>query len=64
MGTGDFSSYEIFGCGDPRDGTAAIYPTVSECQRALDALTLQRIPYNPNYVKGLYSDYMCSDDDF
>jgi hypothetical protein len=37
---------------------------ISECQRALDALTLQPIPYDPNYVEGLYSNYTRSDDDF
>jgi hypothetical protein len=41
-----------------------IYSTISECQRALDTLTLQPTPYDPNYIKGLYSDYTCSDDDF
>jgi hypothetical protein len=64
VGVGDLSSHEISGCGDPRGGTTAIYPTISECQRALDALTLQPIPYGPNYVKGLYSDYTRSKDDF
>jgi hypothetical protein len=64
VGAGDFSSHEILGCGDPCGGTVAVYPTISECQRALDALTLQPTPYNPNYVKGLYSEYTCSDDDF
>jgi hypothetical protein len=64
VGSRDFSSHEIFGCEDPRGGTAAIYLTVSECQRALDALILQPTPYDPNYVEGLYSDYTCSDDDF
>jgi hypothetical protein len=56
VGTEDFSSHEIFGCEDPRGGTAVIYPTIFECQRALDALTLQPTPYNPNYVEWLYSD--------
>jgi hypothetical protein len=64
VGVGDLSSDEISRCGDPRGGTAAIYPTISECQRALDALTLQPIPYDPNYVEGLYSDYARSEDDF
>jgi hypothetical protein len=41
-----------------------IYPTISECERALDALTLQPAPYDPDYVEGLYSEYTCSDDDF
>jgi hypothetical protein len=63
VGTEDFSSYEIAGCEDPRGGTAAIYPTISECERALNALTLRPTPYNPDYVEGLYSDYTCSDDD-
>jgi hypothetical protein len=63
VGTGDFSSHEIAGCKDPRGGTAAIYPTISECERALNALTLRPTPYDPNYVEGLYLDYTCSDDD-
>jgi hypothetical protein len=46
----------------PSGGTAAIYPTISECERALNALTLQPTPYDPDYVEGLYSDYTCSDD--
>jgi hypothetical protein len=44
-------------------GNAAIYPTISECERALNALMLQPTPYDPDYVEGLCSDYMCSDDD-
>jgi hypothetical protein len=36
---------------------------ISECDRALNALTLRTAPYDPDYVKGLYSDYTCSDDD-
>jgi hypothetical protein len=63
VGAGDFSSHEIAGCEDPRGGTAAIYPTISECDRALNALTLRTALYDPDYVKGLYSDYTCSDDD-
>jgi hypothetical protein len=63
MGAGDFSSHEIAGCEDPRGGTAAVYPTISECKRALNALTLRTAPYDPDYVEGLYSDYTCSDDD-
>jgi hypothetical protein len=63
VGTGDFSSHEIAGCEDPWGGTAAIYPTISECERALNALTLCTAPYDPDYVEGLYSDYTCSDDD-
>jgi hypothetical protein len=63
VGAGDFSSHEIAGCEDPREGTAAVYPTISECDRALNALTLCTAPYDPNYVEGLYSDYTCSDDD-
>jgi hypothetical protein len=63
VGAGDFSSHEIAGCEDPRGGTAAVYPTISECDRALNALTLCTAPYDPDYVEGLYSDYTCSDDD-
>jgi hypothetical protein len=63
VGAGDFSSHEIAGCEDPRGGTAAVYPTISECERALNALTLRTTPYDPDYVEGLYSDYTCSDDD-
>jgi hypothetical protein len=63
VGTEDFSSYEIAGCEDPRGGTAAIYPTISKCEWALNALTLRPTPYDPDYVEGLYSDYTCSDDD-
>jgi hypothetical protein len=64
LGTRDFSSHEIFGCEDPCRGTVAIYPTISECKQALDALMLQLAPYDPDYVEGLYSEYTCSDDDF
>jgi hypothetical protein len=63
VGAGDFSSHEITGCEDPRGGTAAVYPAISECERALNALTLRTAPYDPDYVEGLYSDYTCSDDD-
>jgi hypothetical protein len=63
VGAGDFSAHKIAGCKDPRGGTAAIYPTISECERALNAHTLQPTPYDPDYVEGLYSDYTCSDDD-
>jgi hypothetical protein len=63
VGAGDFSSHEIAGCEDPRGGTAAVYPTISECERALNALTLCTASYDPDYVEGLYSDYTCSDDD-
>jgi hypothetical protein len=63
VGAGDFSSHEIAGCEDPRGGTAAIYPTISKCERDLNALTLRPMPYDPDYVKGLYSVYTCSDDD-
>jgi hypothetical protein len=63
VGAGDFSSHEIAGCEDPPGGTAAVYPTISECDRALNALTLRTAPYDPDYVEGLYSDYTCSDDD-
>jgi hypothetical protein len=44
VGARDFSSHEIAGCEDPRGGTAAIYPTISECDRALNALTLCTAP--------------------
>jgi hypothetical protein len=63
VGAGDFSAHEIADCEDPRGGIAAIYPMISECERALNALTLHPTPYDPNYVEGLYSDYTCSDDD-
>jgi hypothetical protein len=63
VGAEDFSSHEIAGCEDPWGGTAAVYPTISECERALNALTLRTAPYDPDYIKGLYSDYPCSDDD-
>jgi hypothetical protein len=63
VGAGDFSSHEIAGCEDPRRGIAAIYLTISECERALNALTLRPASYDPDYVKGLYLDYTCSDDD-
>jgi hypothetical protein len=63
VGAGDFSSYEIAGCEDPRGGTAAIYPTKSKCEQALNALMLRPTPYEPDYVEGLYSDYTFSDDD-
>jgi hypothetical protein len=62
VGARDFSSHEIAGCEDPRGGTAAIYPTISKCERALNALTLRRAPYDPDYIEGLHSDYTCSDD--
>jgi hypothetical protein len=32
VGVRDFSSHEIAGYEDPRGGTAAIYPTISECE--------------------------------
>jgi hypothetical protein len=63
VGTGDFFAHEIAGCEDPRRGTVAIYPTISECERALNALALHPTPYDPDYVEGLYSYYTCSDDD-
>jgi hypothetical protein len=63
VGAGDFLSHEIASCEDPRGGTTAVYPTISECEWALNALTLRTTPYDPNYVEGLYSDYTCSDDD-
>jgi hypothetical protein len=62
VGTGDFSSHEIAGGEDARGGTAAIYPMISKCERALNALTLRTASYDPDYVEGLYSDYTCSDD--
>jgi hypothetical protein len=36
---------------------------ISECERALDALTLQPTPYDPDYVEVLYSDYTCLNGD-
>jgi hypothetical protein len=63
VGAGDFLSHEIAGCEDPRGGTAAVYLTISECEQALNALMLRTAPYDLDYVEGLYSDYMCSDDD-
>jgi hypothetical protein len=63
VGAADFSAHEIAGCEDPRGGTATIYPMISECERALNALMLHPTPYDPDYVEGLYSDYTCSDDD-
>jgi hypothetical protein len=63
VGAGDFSSHEIAGCEDPRGGTAVVYPTISECERALNALMLRTTPYDPDYIEGLYSDYTCSDND-
>jgi hypothetical protein len=63
VGARDFSPHEIASCEDPRGGTAAIYPMISECEWALNALTLRTAPYDPDYVEGLYSDYTCSDDD-
>jgi hypothetical protein len=63
VGAEDFSSHEIAGCEDPRGGIADVYPTISKCERALNALTLRPTPYDPDYVEGLYSDYTCSDDD-
>jgi hypothetical protein len=63
VGAGDFSSHEIVGCEDPRGALLPIYPTISECERALNALTLHPTPYDPDYIEGLYSDYTCSDDD-
>jgi hypothetical protein len=63
VGARDFSSHEIAGCEDPWGGIAAVYPTISECEWALNALTLRPRPYDPHYVEGFYSDYTCSDDD-
>jgi hypothetical protein len=62
VGAGDFSSHEIAGCEDPRGGIAAVYPTISKCEWALNTLTLHPTPYDLDYVEGLYSDYTCSDD--
>jgi hypothetical protein len=62
VGTGDFFAHEIAGCEDPRGGTVAIYPMISECERALNALTLHPTPCDPDYAEGLYSYYTCSDD--
>jgi hypothetical protein len=64
MGDRDFSLHEIAGSEDPCGGTTAVYPTISECERALNALMLQPMPYDPDYVEGLYSDYTCTNDDF
>jgi hypothetical protein len=61
--TRDFSSHGISGCVDPQGGTAAVYPMISECERALNALTLRTTSYDLDYVEGLYLDYTCSDDD-
>jgi hypothetical protein len=55
VGARDFSSHEITDCEEPRGGIAAVYPTMSECERALNALTLRPTPYDPDYVEGLYS---------
>jgi hypothetical protein len=63
VGIRDFSTHEIVGYEDPCGGTTVIYPMISECEWALNALMLQPTPYNPDYVEGLYSDYTCSDDD-
>jgi hypothetical protein len=63
VGAGDFLSHEIASYEDPQGGTAAVYPMISECERALNALTLRTAPYDPDYIKGLYSDYTCLDDD-
>jgi hypothetical protein len=63
VGVGDFSFHEIAGYEDPRGGTAAIYPMISECEQALNALMLHPTPYDPDYIEGLYSNYTCSDDD-
>jgi hypothetical protein len=40
VGIGDFSPHNISGCGEPRSGSATIYPTIFECHKAFDALTL------------------------
>jgi hypothetical protein len=63
VGDGDFLLHEIAGCEDPHGGTAAIYTTI-ECKWALNALMLQLVPYDPDYVEGLYSDHTCLDDGF
>jgi hypothetical protein len=64
VGDRDFLLYEITGCEDPRGGTAAVYPTIYECEQPLNTLTLQPAPYDPDYIEGLYLDYTCWDDDF
>jgi hypothetical protein len=48
VGDGDFSLHKIAGCEDPHGGNAAVYPTISDCERALNALTLQPAPYDPD----------------
>jgi hypothetical protein len=53
MGIGDFSPHKIAGYEDPCGGIAAVYPMISECERALNALTLQPTPYDPDYVEGV-----------
>jgi hypothetical protein len=63
VGPEDFSTHEISGCGNPHGGLATIYPTIFECQKALDTLNLHVAPYDADYVDGLYSDYTCCDDD-
>jgi hypothetical protein len=44
VGAGYFSSHKIVGCEDPRGDTLSVYPTISECERALNALTLRTTP--------------------
>jgi hypothetical protein len=53
VGSVDFSPHKISGVEDPHGGTAVVYLTISKCNRALDALTLQPTPYDPDYVEGL-----------
>jgi hypothetical protein len=48
VGARDFLAHEIAGCEDPRGGTTAIYPAISECELALNALMLQPTPYDPD----------------
>jgi hypothetical protein len=52
VGVEDFSSHEIADCEDPRGGTAAIYPTISEYERALNALNFVLRPTTLIMSKG------------
>jgi hypothetical protein len=64
VGPRDFSLHEISGCNDPRGRSAATYPTVSECGRALnDFVTHSTLYGSVKYNSSLYSDVSCSDDD-
>jgi hypothetical protein len=53
VGDRDFSLHEIAGCEDPHGGTAAVYPTISKCERALNALMLQPAPYDPEGFRSI-----------